>query len=42
MATSDDRQAALELMLDRYEQPLYRATLPVPPALSASKSRSEP
>ncbi len=31
-----DRQSAIELILDRYEQPLHRGTLPVPPALRAT------
>ncbi len=35
-----DRQAAIELILDRYERPLYRGVLPVPPARAASATNS--
>jgi nitrogen fixation protein NifU and related proteins len=31
-----DRQAAIELLLERYEQPGHRGTLPEPPARSAT------
>jgi len=33
-----DQQSAIELLLDRYEDPSYRGVLPSPPALTATET----